>query len=203
MLIKHTYYWLYNNTALHIWHNSLSPSPLPQAKKKQAPLQDPDDFDLDSLLNDLTSFNPDEVVASTHPPPPPLATVAVQQAQAPPTPPPQQQHKFPTPQPSPAHQQRSPAHQQRSPAHQRPPGQVTPNHTSSGSSMSGPTPTPPSTPGHTPQRSYTVADPEGVVVRRRPSEQDSEERKPVNLRSGSVSGATSGEWEGESVCVCV
>ena len=69
--------------------------------------------------------------------------------------------------------------------------------------MSGPTPTPPSTPGHTPQRSYTVADPEGVVVRRRPSEQDSEERKPVNLRSGSVSGASSGEWEGESVCVCV
>ena len=78
------------------------------------------DFDLDSLLSDLNSFNPSDVVAATHP-----STSS--------TPPMSHTPEQPSPYPSPAHHPH--------PASSMPPSHTTPvhNHT---------TPTPPYTPAH-------------------------------------------------------
>ena len=117
----------------------------------QPPKAPEQDFDLDSLLTDLTSFNPSDVVAATHP----QTDIEVQPEQVA-VPPPQQ-----TPSPatySPA--MYSPA--TRSPAHVPSP-HITPVHNHSADTY-----TPPHTPGHSLARSYTeVSDPRG----QRPSDE--------------------------------
>ena len=102
--------------------------PLPPAPPKPSQEQD---AELDLLLSDLTSFNPSEVVAETHPPP-----------------------KAPSPQPQP---KPSPPLMRGGPPSSSPPSSAhsTPKHNHMGSQ---PTPTPPSTPGHTPIRSYMQTD---------------------------------------------
>ncbi len=99
------------------------------------------DFDLDSLLSDLTSFDPTSVVAKSHPPPPP------------------QQRSDPAPQPvvadTPPHM-RTPERRGNSSA------RSTPQHQPSQQGFVEPSPTPPSTPGttpsHGPARSQTQVD---------------------------------------------
>lgn len=102
--------------------------PLPPAPPKPSQEQD---AELDLLLSDLTSFNPSEVVAETHPPP-----------------------KAPSPQPQP---KPSPPMMRGGPPSSSTPSSAhsTPKHNHMGSQ---PTPTPPSTPGHTPIRSYMQTD---------------------------------------------
>ena len=105
-----------------------SPPPQPPVPSRKAPESD---FDLDSLLSDLNSFNPSDVVAATHP-------------SASSTPPMSHTPEQPSPHPSPAHHPH--------PASSMPPSHTTPvhNHT---------TPTPPYTPAHMTQASPAQGSP--------------------------------------------
>lgn len=145
--------------------------PLPPAPPKPSQEQD---AELDLLLSDLTSFNPSEVVAETHPPP------------KPPSPQPQ-------PKPSPPMMRAGPPSSSTTSS-----AQSTPKHNHMGSQ---PTPTPPSTPGHTPIRSYTQADRAGSqseLHQRSMSEssparskhESSEEPTVVTVPQPDLSGAT-------------
>lgn len=109
------------------------------------------DFDLDSLLNDLTSFDPNVAVAASHPPP-----SVVPQMQPHPPPPIHTAHPIAagTPPQMATPEQRSVS----SSAHS------TPQHGRAyqQQGVAEPSPTPPSTPGttpsHVPLRSYTQVD---------------------------------------------
>ena len=107
---------------------SLSPSQFKHDPLPPAPPKpsQEQDAELDELLSDLTSFNPSAVVAETHPPPKPPS---------------------PVPQPRLSPPMRSGYSSTPSSAHS------TPQHNHMMASQ--PTPTPPSTPGHMPPRSYT------------------------------------------------
>lgn len=101
------------------------------------------DFDLDSLLSDLSSFDPSDVVASTHPSVSSTPPITPAHTHTP------EQPTQPSPRPSPAH------YPQPRTTSSTPPSQTTPVHNHTG-------PTPPHTPGHAPaphvQRSYTEVD---------------------------------------------
>ena len=96
------------------------------------------DFDLDSLLSDLSSFDPSDVVAATHPSTSSTPPITPAHTHTP---------EQPSPHPSPAH------YPQPRTTSSTPPSHTTPvhNHTA---------PTPPHTPGHGPlvARSYTEVD---------------------------------------------
>lgn len=121
------------------------------------------DFDLDSLLSDLTSFDPNSAVAASHPAPPtqPVAT-------APPT----------TIRPEPVRSG-------------PPSSQSTPQHIRVEQVVFEPSPTPPSTPGttpsHVPLRSNTQVDrnyqPRGSVEQPEPIPRAYSEGKVIDTKS--------------------